>query len=282
MSGTAADVVLSAIYSENSEGGDKNWEHLKNFVREVNGEIVMRGGKNIQHVQPGSYVGRDIADFGDLPKVKPKYVAVSGVVWFKSPNLKKNGILTFPSFPGDTFPIPVQHATSELLSYYDCTFANVCPDEMRLKAPHAIQDFTYSKNYLEKYVLTPKNQKGPKGHGGAGGAGLERHEFHHLDCPLDKDSGVFVLAKFVDEEETELHISGFHIPVRHTLYIPNGVIHTNNYLKGTWRTMLSDGDIDFANFKKGEMTLSPFHLHVGPQDHGVEGFSNLVISGSGK
>ena len=270
MSGTAA--------MENS-ADDKNWDNLKNFVREVGGEIVMRGGMNIQHVKPGSYIGKEIANFGDLPKVKPKYVPVSGVNWLKSPNPEKNGILNFPSFPGETFPIPVQHATSELLSYYDCTFANVCPDEMRLKAPHAIQDFTYSKNYLEKYVLLPKNQRGPKGHGGAGGAGLERHEFHHLDCPLDEDSGVFVLAKFVDKEETELHISGFHIPVRHTLYIPNGVIHTNNYLKGTWCTMLSDGDIDFANFKKGEMTLSPFHLQLGPQDQGVEEFCGLGISG---
>jgi hypothetical protein len=29
-------------------------------------------------------------------------------------------------------------------------------------------------NYLEKYVLAPKSEKGN------GGAGIERHDFHHL------------------------------------------------------------------------------------------------------
>ena len=57
---------------------------------------------------------------------------------------------------------------------------------------------------------------------------------------MDADSGTFIMAKFVDDAETELHISGFRVPTRHTLYIPPFVIHSNDYLKGTWRTMLSD------------------------------------------
>ncbi len=30
------------------------------------------------------------------------------------------------------------------------------------------------------------------------------------------------------------------VPTRHTLYIPPFTIHSNDYLRGTWRTMLSD------------------------------------------
>ena len=118
--------------------------------------------------------------------------------------------------------------------------------EVSLNLRHAIQDFTYSNNYLEEYVKLEKEN------GGAGGAGCERHEFSHLDCPLVEDNGVFVFLKFVNEDV--IHISAFHIPVRHTLYIPGGVIHTNDYLKGTWRTMLSNGGppIDHVHLcKKG-------------------------------
>ena len=61
---------------ENSDD-DKHLEDFQNFVRIVRGEVVLRGSKNIQIIEPGSYVGRDIANFGDLPKVKPKYVAVT-------------------------------------------------------------------------------------------------------------------------------------------------------------------------------------------------------------
>ena len=79
-----------------------------------------------------------------------------------------------------------------------------------------------------------------KDKGGAGGATLERHSFCHTDMPyedMDK-SGVFVIGKFLDESETRLELTGFSIPRGETLWIPGGVIHTNNYLRGKWNTML--------------------------------------------
>jgi hypothetical protein len=37
----------------------------------------------------------------------------------------------------------------------------------------------------------------------------------------------------------------------YTLYIPGGCIHSNDYLSGTWRTMLSDEtDIDHVHLTK--------------------------------
>ena len=88
--------------------------------------------------------------------------------------------------------------------------ANSCAGDILLDSRHAIQDFTYSANYLENYVL--RSREG----GGNGGSGLERHDFHHFDCPLNAESGAFILAKFADgdEEETVLHISAFRIPLR--------------------------------------------------------------------
>ena len=51
-----------------------------------------------------------------------------------------------------------------------------------------------------------------------------------MDCPLEEDSGTFLLAKWMGEDE--LHMTGFRVPVRHTLYLPGNVIHSNDYLKG--------------------------------------------------
>ena len=94
---------------------------------------------------------------------------------------------------------------------------------------HGIQDFTYSQAYREDYVKT------------ISGAGLERHGFHHLDCPLVEDSGYFVIGKMVKDGDTkELHVTAFIIPTNHTIFVPGGTIHSNDYQKGTWRTMLSD------------------------------------------
>ncbi|CAF1509721.1 unnamed protein product, partial [Didymodactylos carnosus] len=93
---------------------------------------------------------------------------------------------------------------------------------------HCLQDFVYNENYIQDYV---KND----GHGG-----LEMHGFAHLDCPLDDNSGYFILGRFVDKNNSELHLTAFHIPKKHTLYVPPMTIHSNDYLKGAWRTMLSD------------------------------------------
>ena len=96
-------------------------------------------------------------------------------------------------------------------------------------------DFTYSENYLNNYVLVDKEK------GGAGGATLERHNFCHTDTPYEAPgkSGVFVIGKFLDAAETKIELTGFVIPQGETLWVLPGVIHTNNYLQGTWNTMLN-------------------------------------------
>ena len=115
-----------------------------------------------------------------------------------------------------------------------------------LKDRHLITDFTYKDNYLNSYVM---DKAGPS---------LEHHEFQHIDCPITsmETSGHFVLAKFLNERKTKIAITGFKVlillffkhkycppykvPTWHSLFTPSHVLHTNNYLRGTWRTMLSD------------------------------------------
>ena len=97
---------------------------------------------------------------------------------------------------------------------------------------------------------------------GNNGAGLERHRFSHLDCPLDYDNGTFVMGKFMDEEETVLRLTGFKIPARHCMLLPGGIVHCNDYLKGTWRTMLSDAaPIDYVYLEEDDERFHFNFLH---------------------
>jgi len=74
---------------------------------------------------------------------------------------------------------------------------------------------------------------------------------------LDR-SGVFVIGKFLDESETRLELTGFSIPRGETLWITGGVIHTNNYLRGKWNTMLDIKDkyIDAVKLQRDDKDFS--------------------------
>ena len=182
-------------------------------------------------ISPGQMPLRDLAPTDPEFPRKPRSTIVEGVRWC-TPK-KPPGVLFFPSsFTGE---IATDIATPETLDYYGAKFANRVDGKIDIPVQHQQTDFTYARDYLHTYVMAPKEK------GGAGGATLERHSFCHTDMPyedLDK-SGVFVIGKFLDESETRLELTGFSIPRGETLWIPGGVIHTNNYLRGKWNTMLS-------------------------------------------
>lgn len=205
----------------------QRWNKFATFRRAGHsGTIVMKGGHGmVADIVPGEYSLIDLACFSDLPPLVPKHTIIQGAQWLASSIPGKSGKIMIP--PDFDHKIVTDLATSELLRYYECSFADAQQEKISLLFRHGIQDFTYENGYLEKYVTTAN-----------GGAGIEKHDFSHLDCPLAEDSGIFILGKFV--ENGDLHITGFRIPVRHTLYVPGGTIHSNDYLKGTWRTMLSD------------------------------------------
>ncbi|WAR23280.1 CML16-like protein [Mya arenaria] len=218
------------------------WNKFATFRRAgVTGSVVMKGGHGmVADFLPGEYSLVDLACFSDLPPLVPKHTVIKGVKWVSSSVPGKSGKAIFPEdFDGK---IETDLATNELLRYYGCSFADTQQEKVSLLYRHGIQDFTYENGYLEKYVTTAN-----------GGAGIEKHEFSHLDCPLIANSGTFVLGKFTDDDE--MHITGFKIPVRHTLYIPGGTLHSNDYLSGTWRTMLSDEtDIDHVHLTRALST----------------------------
>ena len=135
------------------------------------------------------------------------------------------------------------------LSPTGCSFADGAQVNVSLSIEHKTRDYIYNPNYIQDWVL------------GKNGPGLERHDFTHLDMPSSTRNGWFVLAKFNDQEETELHLTAFKIPEKQTLLIPPNVIHSNDYLQGEWRTMLADADIDRVKLKRQRhsgMALQPF------------------------
>ena len=212
----------------------KRWGKFASFRRAgENGKVAMTGPRDIVgDILPGEYSLEDLAQGNES---LPRRTIVRGVSWKLSNIENTSGELIFPSdFSGF---LQVEMATNTLLAYYGCEFAEGKSKKVDIPFRSAIQDFTYEKDYLTNYVER-KNK----------GSGLERHAFPHLDCPLTNDSGFFILGKFI---ENELHITAFRIPERRTLYIPGNCIHSNDYLRGTWRTMLSDGCcIDHVHLKK--------------------------------
>lgn len=216
------------------------WNKFASFKRYGDtGKLVMKGASDmVQDIVPGSYTLVDLACFNDLPPLEPKKVVIKGVKWIESSIPGKSGRAIFPS---DFDPVlPVEFATNELLAYYGSSLASSSHQQkICLLYRHGIQDFTYENTYLDEYVTAED---------ALGGAGMEHHKFSHLDCPLEEDSGYFVMGKFVEDE---FHVTAFKVPTRHTLYVPPDTIHSNDYLKGTWRTMLSDeADVNHVQLMK--------------------------------
>ncbi|CAF1227803.1 unnamed protein product [Didymodactylos carnosus] len=200
------------------------WMNFNDFERlGQKGSSVMTGGESAEDILPGEYDLLQLA----CCSIEPKCAKIKNVRWLSCDQPNVSGICAFPpEFDGK---IPVDIATNEHLSYYACCLASSAVDmKVSLSYRHCFQNFIYNENYKQDYVKKD-------GHGG-----LEKHAFTHLDCPLEDDSGYFILGKFVGENKNELHLTAFYIPTKHTLYVPPLTIHSNDYLKGAWRTMLSD------------------------------------------
>ncbi|CAG2211139.1 unnamed protein product [Mytilus edulis] len=228
----------------------ERWEGFTNFKRtNKDGKTVMISRSRILgDIEPGIHNLRDLMPIIGLPSLKPKHTVVKNIKWISKElpeSTHSSGKLIFP--PSFDEHIVTENATSEFLAYYGCRFADMSFETVTLPFRHCIQDFNYKKDYLEEFVLNS-------------GAGIEKHNFLHLDCPLEDDSGFFILGEIYNEDE--IHLTAFKIPLRHTLYVPRGCIHSNDYLKGTWRTMLSDeSDIDHVFLvKKSRERVHQFHF----------------------
>jgi len=238
---TMRDLVSrKTIMKENlGDQSKKRWKPFASFKRRVDRRTVMSSPSGIiRDILPGNYSASNLVQFDDLPPIKPVRTIVKGVEWVQGEAGKPSRLVFPDNFSGE---LETDIATSETLAYYGAYLAESTTENFALDSRHVLQDFTYGNDYFEQWVLQ-----------GAGGAALEHHEFSHLDCPLTpmKNSGHFVLASFTDDDKTNMEITAFQVPTRHTIYTPGGVVHTNNYLKGTWRTMLADGPINEGKIEK--------------------------------
>jgi hypothetical protein len=233
---------------------------LANFKRTVkmgfdNTVTVLKADNDVRYILPGTHKLSDVvsSSLDSLPFLTPRYTEIQGIKWVSNMKTGK-GSLQFPPNFNVASKIEVETGSNVFVGYYGCSITNTRNDDnVTLGMRHSICDFSYSENYLQEWVLN-KN--------GNNGAGIERHNFSHVDIPKVRESGLMLLGKFKDEDETILHLTFFHMPQGHCLFIPGGTIHTNDYLKGTWRTMLSDeAPIDYCYLEQGDVR---FHFHFDP------------------
>jgi len=239
--------AIMRLMGEKTQVG--RWQAWEKFGREVSEKPVMFSDDGIlKDFMPGVYYFSKIVNYSDLPPLKPACTIVPGVRWIVGQDGEQGKVIFPESFDG---VIATELATTETLGHYGVRLAESDYNQtVELKSRHVLDDYTYTADYLQKWVIKS-----------AGGAGMEFHEFAHLDCPLDsiRESGHYILAKWTDDERTALQITAFKVPARHTVYTPPMVIHTNNYLRGTWRTMLSDEPVYEAKMLKGK---TPFHFNI--------------------
>eukprot|EP00578_Thalassiosira_sp_NH16_P000268 CAMPEP_0181136434 /NCGR_PEP_ID=MMETSP1071-20121207/33175_1 /TAXON_ID=35127 /ORGANISM="Thalassiosira sp., Strain NH16" /LENGTH=402 /DNA_ID=CAMNT_0023223131 /DNA_START=189 /DNA_END=1395 /DNA_ORIENTATION=+ len=182
---------------------------------------------------PGIYLYADLVNFPDIKPPVPRYARFT----LNEGSWKSIiGRLEIPVEVLLSQEVPVEVATESLLKFYGCSLIGESTGgSLELGDEHCIQDFTYQRDYFKKYVQNV-------------GAGIERHEFAHIDCPLSPldESGLFLLGKWEEEESIDsqpaknnLYLTAFRIPQLHVLFVPGGTIHSNDYLQGCWRTMLS-------------------------------------------
>ena len=243
-----ANVYNQADAAEMAEYMCKRWKAFADFRRFDEDVLVMKGGPGmVDDVFPGKYALIQLVCANDLRPVETEHAVVE-VTWKSCPVPGKSGLLVFPE--DFNVGLPTVIATNQTLAYYGASLVEGNRSKVSLFYRHGIQDFTYENNYLQDYVLAKSAR---------GGAGVEKHAFTHLDCPFDEDSGRFILGKM---QGNELHLTAFKVPTRETLYVPPNTIHSNDYLRGTWRTMLSDeANINHVQLvkPKGE-TYEHFHF----------------------
>ncbi|XP_057306427.1 uncharacterized protein LOC130644725 [Hydractinia symbiolongicarpus] len=209
---------------------EERWDAFTDFNRKgKSGKCVMStDDDDVTDALPGDYdlVQLVMTQYHEVPDMKiPRHVVLKKAEWIKAgPGEKDGKFICSSDWDGI---IPVDIGTNQLLAYYGACLAGEKQEKVALLQRHCTVDFDYAKSYHDDYVIAT-----------CGGNGIEQHGFHHMDCPLDDDSGFFLLGKWVGNEE--LHLTAFKILKNHVLYVPPNTIHSNDHLIGTWRTMLSD------------------------------------------
>ena len=135
--------------------------------------------------------------------------------------LGDNGRLELPC---EFIDVPVVEATSETLAYYGALL--IAPGEV-VSFPdenYPIWHMEIGDEYIDRFLMQKEG----------GGFYLEYHtDQPHFHMALYGD-GCYLLAKWADESQTTLEITGFKIPDSHAVYTKKGAIHCDAALKGEW------------------------------------------------
>jgi len=201
---------------------------MSGLTREWNNAVVMQQIGNSVPLRQGE-VSRDEISLGlDTPPHKMWEI----VSWTSSSN-NEPGYLFVEKC--DEY-IPESTINSRYAEFYGCKLE---PKTMKInRNDMKMSTYDYSKRY-SNYI----NDSTVREHQCIR---LEKHDFPHIEMPIEEDSGHFVVAKIVNNKY--LYISAFKIPILQTVYVPTNVIHTNDFQRGEWATGLSQNcPIDIVN-----------------------------------
>lgn len=145
--------------------------------------------------------------------------------------------------------VPVHAADDATLGYYNCRILKP-GDVISLNHRSIVTDFLYRDDYFDSYVVDI-----------IGGSLIEQHAFAHVDTPIHPHSGYLVIGK-IDSVDQALELTAFVVKAGDSVYIPAGTIHTNDYLLGTWQTLLSS-DCEFPNARLRRPGDKPLRFVIG-------------------
>ncbi len=99
-----------------------------------------------------------------------------------------------------------------------------------------------------------------------GGLFLETHDFCQTMTPLDEmASGIVILGKWLDEDNTDMMLIGVRIPYGYTLIIEKGCIHGDTLLKGMYMMAMTSNHITMQTadvvFLKNRESGKNFTVH---------------------
>lgn len=181
---------------------------------------------------------------------KPKRARLANVSWQRSDGLDWTIYLPKNS---SIVSVPVEIADDAGLGYYNCRIIQP-EDVISLRHRSIVVDFCYQEDYFDHYVVDV-----------CGGCSIEHHDFAHVDMPLDEHSGHLLIGK-INPLDQALELTAFVVRPMQRVYIPAQTIHTNDYLLGTWETLLSS-DCEFPSAQlrpSGSGSADDFREHALP------------------
>ena len=222
----------------------------------------MAGGRRIERILlPGkyAYISSENSQYHlvdpamlDVTEVRKHSIRAPRLVRMEMAFWQRYQKLAWAAFLASTVPeiiVPVHEADDATLGYYNCRLLKL-GDVISLNHRSIITDFAYRDDYFSSYVMDV-----------LGSSLIEQHAFAHVNTPCNLHSGHLVIGK-VDPDDRVLELTAFAVKPGDSVYIPAGTIHTNDYLLGTWKTLLSSA-CEFPSARVRQPGDKPIRFIIG-------------------